>query len=135
MAYLVDGNVLSEATKPRPDEKVVAWLKANESEFFVDPVILGEIEVGILLLPRGRKRGGLELWFQMLTDRIECLAWDATVSRRWAKLVSELRHKGRSLPVLDSMIAATALVHDLTLATHNARDFKRAGVRVFDPFA
>ena len=51
MAYLVDANVLSEAAKPRPNEKVVSWLRANESEFFVDPVILGEIDLGILLLP------------------------------------------------------------------------------------
>jgi predicted nucleic acid-binding protein len=134
MAYLVDANVLSEATKPRPNEEVVAWLKANESEFFVDPVILGELEVGILLLPRGRKRADLEHWFRALSDRIECLKWDAVVSRRWARLVVELRRKGQSLPILDGMIAATALVHHLTLATHNTRDFKKAGVRVFDPF-
>jgi predicted nucleic acid-binding protein len=134
MAYLVDANVLSEAAKPRPNEKVVSWLRANESEFFVDPVILGEIDLGILLLPGGRKRDHLESWFQTITSRIECLAWDAAVSRRWARLVADMRRKGRSLPVLDSMIAATALVHDLTLATHNTRDFKKAGVAVFDPF-
>jgi toxin FitB len=135
MAYLVDANVLSEATKPRPNEEVVAWLKGNESDFFVDPVILGELAFGILQLPQGRKRAELEIWFQALTDRIECLTWDAVVSRRWARLIVELRRKGKSLPILDGMIAATALVHDLTLATHNTRDFKKAGVHVFDPFA
>jgi toxin FitB len=134
MIYLVDANILSEPTKHRPDAKVVAWLSANERDFVVDSVILGEIAVGILVLPRGRKRAQLERWFEAVADRIDCLAWDASISRRWAELVANLRKKGQTLPVLDSMIAATALAHDLTVATHNVRDFRKAGVSVLDPF-
>jgi predicted nucleic acid-binding protein len=134
MTYLVDANVLSEATKPSPDPKVIFWLTANEQDCVVDPVILGELAIGILALPRGRKRAQLERWFETLVDRIECLAWDVTTSRRWARLVTKLRSRGRTLPVLDSMVAATALAHGLTVATHNVRDFNQAGVQVLDPF-
>jgi len=134
LIYLVDANVLCEPTKPKPDPKVVAWLRANEREFVVDPVILGEIRFGILLLPRGKRRQRLERWFDEGVTRIQCLPWDATVGLRWAKLLAELRAAGRSMPVKDSFIAATALAHGLTVATRNRRDFGAAKVPVVDPF-
>ncbi len=62
-------------------------------------------------------------------------SWDAAVSRRWARLVVDLKRKGRALPLLDGMIAATALEHGLTVATRNVRDFEQSGVKVVDPFA
>lgn len=135
MTYLVDANVLSEPTKPAPDAKVVAWLSIHEGDFVVDSLILGEICVGVLTLPPGRKRAQLDQWFEAVVQTIDCLPWDAAVSRRWARLVVDLKKKGRALPLLDSMIAATALEHDLIVATRNVRDFQKAGVRLFDPFA
>ena len=135
MTYLVDANVLSEPTKPAPDAKGVGWLSAHEGDFVVDAIVLGELCLGVLALPAGRKRAQLEAWFNTVVQSIECLAWDAAVSRRWARLVSELRRKGRAMPVLDGMIAATALEHGLTVATRNVRDFQKAGVKVLDPFA
>jgi toxin FitB len=135
MTYLVDANVLSEPTKPSPSSKAVDWLTANEGSLVVDSIIVGELCVGILSLPRGRKQRQLEQWFEKVVQTIDCLPWDATISRRWAKLVVDLKRKGDTLPLLDSMIAATALEHDLTLATRNTRDFKRASVKVLDPFA
>jgi predicted nucleic acid-binding protein len=101
----------------------------------VDSIILGELCVGILALSRGRKRTQLEQWFGDVAQTIDCLPWDATISRRWAKLVVDLKQKGDKLPLLDSMIAATALQHDLTVATRNTRDFNKTGVKVLDPFA
>jgi predicted nucleic acid-binding protein len=62
------------------------------------------------------------------------LPWDAAISRRCADLVAGLRRRRVTIPLMDSMIAATALAHDLTIATRNTRDFRRMGVRVFDPF-
>ncbi|MBI4522302.1 MAG: type II toxin-antitoxin system VapC family toxin [Deltaproteobacteria bacterium] len=135
MTYLVDANVLSEPTKPVPNNKVVDWLTANEGDLVVDSIILGELCVGILALPRGRKRTQLEKWFGEVVKTIDCLPWDATISRRWAKLVVDLKQNGDTLPLLDSMIAATALQHDLTVATRNTRDFRKTGVKVLDPFA
>jgi toxin FitB len=135
MTFLVDANVLSEPTKPAPSSKVIDWLSANERTLVVDSIILGELCIGILALAPGRKRRQLEQWFDALMQTIECLPWDATVSRRWAKLVVDLKQKGKTMPLLDGMIAATALHHDLTIATRNTRDFKKAGLKVFDPFA
>jgi toxin FitB len=135
MTYLVDANVLSEPTKPVPNNKVIDWLTANEGNLVVDSIIVGELYVGILALPRGRKRTQLERWFSDVVQTIDCLPWDATISRRWAKLVVDLKQKGDKLPLLDSMIAATALQHDLTVATRNTRDFNKTDVQVLNPFA
>ena len=135
MIYLVDANVLCEPTKPEPDTKVVAWLRANERDLAVDPVILGEIRFGILLLPRGKRRRQLEGWFDAGIARIQCLPWDASLGLRWAELLADLRTAGRAMPVKDSFIAATALAHGLTVATRNRRDFAAAKVPVVDPFA
>jgi len=135
VTYLVDANVLSEPTKPVPISKVVDWLSANEENLVVDSIIVGELCVGIFSLPRGRKRAQLERWFGDVVQTIDCLPWDATISRRWAKLVVDLKQQGNKLPLLDSMIAATALQHDLTVATRNTRDFNKTGVQVLDPFA
>ncbi len=134
MNYLVDANVLSEATRPSPSSKVVDWLNTNEELLVVDPIILGELRIGILALAAGRKRTQLEQWFAALSRTIECLSWDAAVGLRWARLVIDLKTKGKTMPVLDSLLAATALEHKLTIATHNVRHFKHAGVKVIDPF-
>ena len=134
MTYLVDANVLSEATKPQPQARVVQWLRANESEIAVDPIILGEIRFGIHLMPAGARRRKLERWFAQGVERIHCLPWEAATGLRWAKLLAELRAAGHSMPIKDSLIAATGLVHGLTLVTRNRRDFARTGVKVIDPF-
>lgn len=135
MKYLVDANILSELTKPAPHPGVVAWLRANEPELAVDPVILGEVRFGILLLPRGKRRTRLTRWFSTGVQRLHCLPWDAGTGLSWAELLAELRASGQAMPVKDSFIAATALVHGLTVATRNRTDFEKAGVRVVDPFA
>ena len=135
MRFLVDANVLSEPTRAEPSVKVVEWLSSNERDLVVDPVILGELRFGILLLERGRRRQRLERWFDEGARRLTCLSWDAATGLRWAQLLAELRAVGQAMPVKDSMIAATALVHELTVATRNRRDFARARVEVIDPFA
>ena len=134
MKYLVDVNVISEATKPQPDPAVVAWLRKHEAGLVLDPVVLGEIRLGILLLPAGKRRAGLEGWFDQRVERMVCLPWDATTALRWATLLAKLRAKGESMPLKDSMIAASALTHDLSVATRNVADFKKAGVKLVNPF-
>ena len=135
MRYLVDANVLSEATKPSPQEDVLAWLRAHEAHIVVDPVILGELRFGILLLPRGKKRTALEQWFDAGAQRLYCLPWEAQTGLTWAELLARLRRAGKSIPIKDSLIAATALTHDLVVVTRNRADFEKTGVTVFDPFA
>ena len=135
MRYLVDANVLSEPTRPAPDPKVVEWLRRNERELAVDPIILGEVRFGILLLRKGKKRTSLERWFDAGIRRLHCLPWDAQTGLRWAQLLAQLRAAGRAMPIKDSLIAATALAHGLTVVTRDRADFQNAGVRIVDPFA
>ena len=135
MTYLVDANVLSEPTKPSPDAGVVDWLRGNERDIVVDPIIIGEINFGILQLPRGKRRSRLERWFNEGVRRIRCLPWEAATGLRWAELLAELRTKGRSMPIKDSLIAATALNHGLTVVTRNRVDFAAAGVDIVNPFS
>jgi toxin FitB len=134
VTYLIDANVLSEATKPDPDAKAIDWLRHNERDIAVDPIILGEIRFGIHLLRDGRRRRRLENWFDEGVARIACVPWDSATGLRWAALLAELRKSGQSLPIKDSLIAATALVHDFTVVTRNTRDFQKAGVKVLNPF-
>ncbi|HEV3036327.1 MAG TPA: type II toxin-antitoxin system VapC family toxin [Candidatus Angelobacter sp.] len=134
MKYLVDANVLSEPTKPSPDARVVEWLRAHEAEMAVDPVILGELRFGILILPKGKKRMALERWFNAGVERLHCLSWDADTGLKWAELLARLRKTGKAMPIKDSFIAATAMVHGMAVVTRNHIDFAKAGVRVIDPF-
>ena len=98
MKYLVDSNLLSELTKPSPHPRVLDWLRTHERNIVVDPIILGELRFGILLLPKGRKRATLERWFDAGVHRIHCLPWDADTGLQWAALLAKLR--------------ATALTHE-----------------------
>lgn len=134
MKYLVDANILSEPTKPSPEPGVIEWLRTHEREIAVDPLILGELRFGILLLPKGKKRTELERWFDAGVQRLHCLPWEAETGLKWAELLARLRASGRAMPIKDSLIAATALTHDLIVATHNRSDFEKANVRIVDPF-
>jgi hypothetical protein len=132
--FLVDANVLSEPTKPSPDARAVEWLRDNEAELAITPIVLGELEFGILLLPAGRRRKRLEQWFNEGVRRLRVLDFDTEAAAAWARLLARLRKKGLAMSVKDSFIAATALAHDLAVATRNAADFRHAGVRIVNPF-
>lgn len=134
MKFLVDANVLSEATKPNPNAKVVAWLTAHETQLAINPIVLGELRFGILLLPRGKRRDNLLEWLASGLGYLEMLDFDAKTSEHWAQLLADLRKQGRAMPVKDSLIAATARQFQLPVVTRNARDFAFAGVQVVNPF-
>ncbi len=135
MTFLVDANVLSEPTRPVPDGRVIEWLRRHEREIAIDPIVLGEIQFGIHLLPKGKRRQRLERWFSEGVTRIFCLSWDAATGLRWAELLASLRRRGQAMPVKNSLIAAIALLHGLTVATRNVSDFKKSGVRIGNPFS
>lgn len=82
---------------------------------------------------RGRRRSRLEQWFNEGAVRRHCIAWETATGLRWAKLLVDLRAAGRAMPIKDSLIAATALTHDLAIATLNRRDFEASGVELIDP--
>jgi len=135
VTYLVDANVLSETTKPRPDDAVVGWLRNHEGELSINPVILGEIESGVLLLVPGRRREQLLQWFNAVVKALPAIPIDANTAHAWARLLVEMQRKGRAMPIKDSLIAATAIQHGMTVATRNTSDYGHCGVRVVDPFA
>ena len=134
MKYLIDANVLSEPTKAVPHPIALEWLRTHEQDIAVDPIILGEMRYGILLLPKGKKRARLERWFDAGVQRLHCLPWEADTGLRWAQLLARLRTTGKAMPIKDSLIAATALVHNLIVVTRNRSDFAKAGVKIVDPF-
>jgi predicted nucleic acid-binding protein len=84
--FLVDANVLSEPTKPVPSPRVVQWLREHEARLAINPIVLGELEYGILVLPVGRRRKRLEQWFQDGVRRLLVLDLDATTGAVWARL-------------------------------------------------
>ncbi len=135
MKFLVDADVLSEPTKPIPNASVIAWLRANESELAVNPIVLGEIEYGIQLLSAGKRRARLEAWFELGVQRVRSLEIDAATASTWAKLLASLKKRGRAMPIKDSLIAATALQHGLAVATRNTADYRHSGVALVDPLA
>jgi toxin FitB len=132
--YLVDADVLSEATKPAPAPQVLEWLRKNDHELVVNPIILGELEYGILLLPSGQRRRRLTDWFERGAANLTTVEIDSKTAGVWAKLLAELRRKGRAMPIKDSLIAASAKQHGLMVATRNVADFRAAGVRIVNPF-
>ena len=134
MKYLVDANILSEATKPSPDPRVIDWLRAHEEDVAVDPIVVGELRFGILLLPKGKKRTDLERWFDRGIQRLHCIPWEIETGLKWAELLARLRTAGKAMPIKDSLIAATALLHGLIVVTRNRSDFAAAGVKLLDPF-
>jgi toxin FitB len=134
VTYLVDTNVLSEATKQVADGSVIRWLRFNSAELVTNPIVLGEIRTGILVLPRGKKRERLLEWYGNTVERIAIIAFDTYSGIVWADLNAELWRKGRTMPIKDSLIAATARQHGLTIATRNTEDYKYTGVKLVNPF-
>jgi predicted nucleic acid-binding protein len=131
--FLLDTNVISELRKPKPHGAVVAWLKQlRDEQLFLSAVTLGELQAGIerTRVRDTKKALEIEFWVDQLADSIQGLPMDAQCFREWARLMS-----GKSDTLVeDAMIAATARVHGLTVATRKERDFAALGVTLLNPF-
>jgi len=133
--YLLDTCVFAEYSRPRPNTKVFEWIDAQEQELqFLSVLTIGEMEKGIARLPSSKRRQSLEEVLNVIVSRFDhrILQLDIAIARRWGRMVESLELKGRKLPIIDSLIAATALEHDLTIVTQNILDFTDTGVTVLN---
>ena len=128
MKYLLDTNVVSEVMRADGHAAVLEWVEENQDFSFISALTVAEIEKGVEQLPNGRRKQSLQEAFQqflpIFEDRV--LSFDLGVARVWAKLAAELRRQGRQTPMIDSMIEATAIQWDLTIATRDTPDFLQA---------
>lgn len=135
MSYLLDTNILSELTKPKPNPRVLAWFAATPSDaLHISVITLGERRSGVERMPDSKRRESIRLWLeQTLADWLgdRALPVSAAVADRWGRLTAQVK---RPLPAIDSLLAATALTHNLRIVTHNTRDFALPGVDVVDPW-
>lgn len=132
--YLLDTNVVSELRKLRPHGGAVAWLESlGDAQLYVSAVTLGEIQAGIELTREQDAQKALEIeaWLDLLAGSYNILPMDAAIFRVWARLM----HRKSDTLYEDGMIAATAVVHGLTVATRNVADFNALGLEVFNPFS
>ena len=134
MSFLLDTCVVSEATKERPDLGVQSWVNATAAELlYFSAITFGELKFGVERLPKGAKRDRLHVWLEEFiqdTPAARIISFDRDVALVWAGL----RIRDPNTKLEDAQIAATALVHGLTLVTRNVRDFAFAGLPVFNPW-
>ena len=132
--FLLDTNVVSELRRQRPHGGVVAWLQSlDDAQLHLSAVTLGEIQAGIELTREQdpSKAQEIEGWLELVAGSYNVMPMDAATFRAWARLM----HRKSDTLNEDAMIAATALVHGLTVATRNVSDFNALGLEVFNPFA
>lgn len=137
MAYLLDTCVLSEFKKKQPEQKVIDWLNAQiEETLFLSVITIGEIQKGISRLPTSKRQAELEIWLEELVYRYDerLLPLDTQIMRQWGQLTGALETQGHALPLLDSLIAATSLTHNLVLVTRNEADFTETNVIILNPW-
>ena len=131
--YLLDTNVVSELRKPKPHGAVLQWIQdIPDVDLHISAVTIGEIQAGIELTREQdpAKATELEQWLELVSGSFNVVPMDAVVFRAWARLM----HRTSNTLYEDAMIAATAKVHKLTVATRNVKDFKSFGVSVVNPF-
>ncbi len=131
--YLLDTNVISELRKTKPHGAVVSWLQQLDNrDIYLSAMVVGEVQAGIELTRRqdAEKAREIEFWLSQVVATFQVLPLDGEVCREWARLM----HRRSKALTEDALIAATAKVHDFTLATRNVRDFQGWGLQLTNPF-
>jgi toxin FitB len=136
--YLLDTNVVLEAVKPQPDAKVLHWLQTNSpSRFYISALSIGELEQGIVRSPSPKRAKELRSWLETELKpsfRNRILGLDEVVMTTWGHSTGEALNKGRPASFLDSLLAATAMTHQLILVTRNVKDVSMFSVNTFNPW-
>ena len=138
MSYLLDTCLLSELPKTRPNAGVAAWIRAtDESLYYVSVLTLGELRKGVAKLAGGQRKDAIQAWLEQdVIDRFQnrILSVDLEICMRWGRLSADSERLGQPRPVLDTLLASTALTNDLVLVTRNERDFMGTGARILNPW-
>jgi toxin FitB len=139
MNYLLDTCVLSEYVKKRPDEIVISWLDEQEEEIlFISLLSIGELKKGTIKIEKTQAERYRKLWqwIQTIESRFsdKIISLDHNIINRWATICGRSEAKGQKLPIMDSLIAATAYEYDLVIVSRNVTDFRFSSVRVFSPW-
>jgi len=137
MTYLLDTCLISELVAKQPNSKVVDWLDSQAPEtLYISVITIGEIAKGISMLATSQRKDALAVWLNQIPTRFSnrILGIEATTMLLWGELVGQLERQGRSLPVIDSLIAAIALQHSLSLVTRNEDDFAGTGITILNPW-
>src|SRR5258708_35744052 len=136
--FLLDTNCISELVRPKPEPRVMEWMEAaDESLLYLSVLTLGEIRKGVAGLVQGKRRTHLETWLEVdllarFAGRIAPI--DAAIADRWGLIAAETERRGKALSVIDGLVAATALHHNLTVVSRNASDFANTQVQVLNPW-
>lgn len=135
MSWLLDTDVLSQPAKRLGDARVIAWLRQEQDRCYTSAVVIGQLAYWVRS-KQGRQRVALQAWLTRLIEAMEgrVYGFNVGVAHVWADQEHLLEKAGQRMPVEDGYIAATARKHGLTIATGNDKDFRRPGLKVFNPF-
>jgi predicted nucleic acid-binding protein len=135
MSWLLDTDVISQPAKRRGDARVIAWLERERDQCYTSAVVIAQLAYWVRS-KEGRQREQLQTWLTRLGNAMQgrIYGFNVAVAHVWAQQEYQLEKAGRRMPVEDSYIAATARRHGLTIATGNEQDFRRPGLKVFNPF-
>jgi toxin FitB len=136
--YLLDTNIISELTKTRPEPKVISWIQATSEELlYLSVLAIGEVRKGIDSLPASNRRSLLESWLAndlVLRFSGRILEVNLDVAERWGTISAQAKIAGTPLAVIDGLMAATTLHHNLTLVTRNVKDLRVSGIKMLNPW-
>jgi predicted nucleic acid-binding protein len=136
--YLLDTCVLSELVKKKPDQRVIEWISGiEESKLFVSALTIGEIHKGIEKMPKSERRKMLLQWVdEDLQERFRgrIIPFDLQTAAVWGKMQAKAEMLGKTMPIIDGMIAATAITHNLAVATRNISDMEAGKAMLVNPW-
>ena len=138
MNYLLDTCLISELRKPKPNQSVLDWFNnADENSLFISSLTIGELCYGITLLPESDKKNEIQLWLEEMKDSFtdQVIGIDDNIAHCWGVMRATAQRSGRSLGVIDGLLAATCQIHKLVLVTRNIQDFNSTGISLFNPWS
>ena len=135
MSWLLDTDVICQPAKRRGDPRVIAWLEQEKDNCYTSAVVIAQLAYWVRS-KSGSQRQALQAWLTRLIEALHgrILGFNVSVAHVWAEQEHQLEKAGRRMPVEDSYIAATARRHGFTIVTGNDKDFRRPGLKVFNPF-